>query len=77
MYFLDMMGLGALVERVQIVGMAIIIIIFVTLVCLTIIAVRKSINSGTDESGKKNSGTMLKVLIVLDCLFFVVLSFIF
>ena len=67
MYFLDMMGLGALVERVQIVGMAIIIIIFVTLVCLTIIAVRKSINSGTDESGKKNSGTMLKVLIVLDC----------
>ena len=58
-----------------------IVVIFVALLCLTIIAVRKNNNPGNAESGgngsgKEGFGTMLKVMIVLDCLFFVFLALI-
>ena len=76
MYFLDMMNVDAAVDRLIILGIAIMVIIFVVLLCLTIVAVRKTNNPGNAESGengsgKGGSGIMLKVMIVLDCIFFV------
>lgn len=66
MYFLDMMGLGAFFNGVT----AVIVTIFIILLCLTIFAIHKAMEAGEE------SGCMLKVLLVLDLLFFIIVSYI-
>ena len=82
MYFLDMISDPEVFnDNLLLIKWTFIVVIFVALLCLTIIAVRKNNNpgnaeSGESSSGKGGSGTMLKVMIVLDCLFFVFLALI-
>ena len=81
MYFLDMMKIDTAFYLLKVLGIALMVIIFVTLLCLTIVAVRKNNNPGSVKSGesgfeKSGYGTMLKVMIVLDCLFFVIAALI-
>ena len=73
MYLLDAMGIGVLAEGISRLFMFLLVLIFVILIGMTIAAVKPS----DDESGEKRSDVKLKVLIVLDCLFFVILTAVF
>ena len=81
-FFLDIIkDPEAFNNKLSLIKWTFIVVIFVALLCLTIVAARKNNNSGNAESGengsgKDGSGTMLKVMIVLDCLFFVFLALI-
>lgn len=76
-YFLDIIhDPEAFNNKLSLIKWTFIVVIFVALLCLTIVAARKNNNSGNAESGENGSGTMLKVMIVLDCLFFVSLALI-
>lgn len=86
-YFLDIIhDHEAFNDKLLLIKWTFIVVIFVALLCLTIIAARKNNNHGNAENGgngsvegssvKGGSGTMLKVMIVLDCLFFVFLALI-
>ena len=81
-YFLDIIhDPEAFNNTLPLIKWTFIVVIFAALLCLTIVAARKNNNPGNAESGengsgKSGSGTMLKVMIVLDCLFFVSLALI-
>ena len=76
--FLDMMHFDteAFRKAARETEITLIVFIFVTFVVLTIIAIKKTARSGNDGSEKEGSDRMLKVMIVLDCIFFVIASFI-
>ena len=77
MYLLDAMGIGVLAEGINRLFMFLLVLIFVILIGMTIAAVKKTYGSSDDESGEKRSDVKLKVLIILDCLFFVILTAVF
>ena len=77
MYLLDAMGIGVLAEGINRLFMFLVVLIFVILISLTIAAVKKTYGPSDDESGEKRSDVKLKVLIILDCLFFVILTAVF
>ena len=78
MYFLDMMNISVETERaIHIFFCVVMVLIFVILISLTIAAAKKAYGSSDDESGEKRSDGKLKVLIILDCLFFVILTAVF
>ena len=78
MYFLDMMRITVETERtIHIFFCVIMVLIFVILVSLTIAAAKKAYGPNDDESGEKRSDVKLKVLIIIDCLFFLILTVIF
>ena len=76
MYFLDMMNID-FSEKLNYIKISVMAIVFVALVCLTIIAIMKEKKSSAEASGEKSTGAMLKVMIILDCIFFVVAALIF
>ena len=77
MYLLDAMGIGVLAEGINRLFMFLLVLIFVILISLTIAAAKKAYGPSDDESGEKRSDVKLKVLIILDCLFFVILTAVF
>ena len=77
MYLLDAMGIGVLAEGISRLFMFLLVLIFVILISLTIAAAKKAYGPSDDESGEKRSDVKLKVLIILDCLFFVILTAVF
>ena len=77
MYLLDAMGIGVLAEGISRLFMFLLVLIFVILIILTKSAAKKAYGPSDDESGEKRSDVKLKVLIILDCLFFVILTAVF
>jgi len=78
MYFLDMMNFSVETERtIHIFFCIIMVLIFVILISLTIAAAKKAYGPSDDESGEKRSDVKFKVLIIIDCLFFLILTVIF
>ena len=77
MYLLDAMGIGVLAEGISRLFMFLLVLIFVILISLTIAAAKKAYGPSDDESGEKRSDVKLKVMIIIDCLFFLILTVIF